>query len=142
MIGSLSQIDRAEGRRRILGDRGLQRRTVGICLVDGYPRGEVTVALRGVPSLSDSNENYRHTAYCCRHTICGPKLTQDTLSEARNKALWRNNDRTKPNRYSKVDVRRAPRPSSAQAVSDRLAIRRGTHVPAAKNQQTPEADAS
>lgn len=56
MTGSLSQIDRAEGRRRILGDRGLQRRTVAICLADGYLRGEVTVALRCVPSLSDSDE--------------------------------------------------------------------------------------
>ena len=72
---SLSQFDRAEGRRRILGDRGLQRWTVGICLADGHLRSEVTVALRCLPSLSDSDENNRHIAYCCRHTICSAKHT-------------------------------------------------------------------
>ena len=72
---SLSQFYRAEGRLRILGDRGLQRWTVGICLADGHLRGEVTVALRYLPSLSDSDENNRHTAYCCRHTICSAKQT-------------------------------------------------------------------
>jgi len=35
MIGSLSQFDRAEGRRRILGDRGLQRWTLGFAWPTG-----------------------------------------------------------------------------------------------------------
>jgi hypothetical protein len=48
-----------------------------------------------------------------------------------------NDDRTKPNRYLKVDVKSQREKNSTPlfSVSDRLAIRRGTQVLAAKNQQ-------